>query len=131
MEMKKPGLNFGDVIDRLSILTMKIYFGDEASISEHRHLEQGLRAWNIDGKIVTNVIRLSLMNRLVWEQEHEARKCMKGVDEMTDVELIDQGKINIKVRDFNRKRVEYKNNLNALEKGFKEAKINHRSQGEK
>ena len=81
----------------------------------------------MNGKIVTNAIRLSLMNRLVWEQEHEARKCMKAEREMSQEELVEQGKINVRVRDFNRKRVEYKNELNGVGKGFKEAKLMHRS----
>src|SRR4051812_25410516 len=72
--LKKPTYSLGDLIDKLCILSSKIYFGDEQCISEHRHLEQGLEAYGIDGKIVTNVIRLTLMNRLIWEQEHESRK---------------------------------------------------------
>ena len=124
---RKPTYNLGDLVDKLSILSMKIYFGDESSIAEHRYLEKGLEAWGINGKVVTNAIRLTLMNRLVWEQEHEARKCMKGETEMTGDELIAQGKINIRVRDYNRKRVEYKNVINAVSKGFKESKVQHRS----
>jgi hypothetical protein len=123
----KPNYSLGDVIDKLAILTMKIYFGDESSISEHRYLEKGLEGWGLNGKVITNTIRLTLMNRLVWEEEHEARKCMKSEKDMTERELIKQGKINIRVRDFNRKRVEYKNVLNADHKGFKESKIQHRS----
>ena len=124
---EKPTYNLGDLVDKLSILSMKIYFGDESSIAEHRYLEKGLEAWGINGKIVTNAIRLALMNRLVWEQEHEARKCMKSEAEMTQKELIEQGKINIRVRDYNRKRVEYKNVINEVSKGFKESKVQHRS----
>lgn len=125
---EKPVYNLGDVIDRLSILTMKIYFGDETSIAEHRYLEKGLSGWGIDGKVITNTIRLTFMNRLVWEEEHEARKCMKDVKDMSDEELMQQGRINIRVREFNRKRVEYKNVINLDNKGFRESKVQHRSQ---
>jgi hypothetical protein len=52
---------------------------------------------------------------------------MKGETEMTEKELIEQGKINIRVRDYNRKRVEYKNVINEVSKGFKESKVQHRS----
>ena len=128
MMKERPTYSLGDVIDRLSILTMKVYFGDENSIAEHRYLEQGLSAWGIDGKVITNTIRLTLMNRLVWEEEHEARKCMKDEKDMSSKELIQQGRINIRVRNFNRKRIEYKNLINLDNKGFKESKVQHRSQ---
>ena len=56
--MKKPTMNLGEVIDRLSILTMKVYFGDEQSISEHRHLTQSLSAYGVNGKVMASALRL-------------------------------------------------------------------------
>lgn len=129
--MNKPTYNLGDLIDRLSILTMKIYFGDEQSISEHRYLEQGLEGYGIDGKIITNSIRLALMNRLTWEQEHDSRKDMRDESDLSEEELVRLGRINVRVRNFNRKRIEYKNILNDLQKDgerFKENKVLHRSE---
>ncbi len=121
--MTKPVYNLGDVLDKLSILSMKIYFGDEASISEHRYLEKSLAAFGINGKIVTNVIRLTLMNRMIWELENELRKGLFD----DDSQLKEHGRRAIKIRDFNKKRIEYKNLINDLAKNFKEAKIQHRS----
>jgi len=120
--MKKPTYNLGDLIDRLSILTMKIYFGSEGSISEHRYLEQGLASFGINGKLVTNVMRLQLMNRLIWELENEIRN---GGEDKFGLEEV--GRRAIKIRDLNKKRIEYKNIVSELSKGFKETKINHRS----
>lgn len=117
--MKKPVMSLGDVIDRLSILTMKVHFGDEQSISEHRHLTLSLSAYGIDGKILAVALRLQLMNRLIWEQENAMRRGL------LDHDLPEMGKRAIQIRDFNAKRIEYKNELN--KDGFIEKKIQHRS----
>jgi len=120
--MKKPTYNLGDLVDRLSILTMKIYFGQESAISEHRYLEQALPAFGVNGKMVTNVMRLMLMNRLIWELENEMRN---GGEDRLGLEEV--GRRAIKIRDFNKKRIEYKNIISELSKGFKEVKVQHRS----
>jgi hypothetical protein len=117
--MKKPEMNLGEVIDRLSILTMKVYFGDEQSISEHRHLTQSLEAYGVDGKVLASALRLQLMNRLIWELENEMRRGL------LDHDLPEMGKRAIKIRDFNAKRIEYKNAIN--KDSFQEVKIHHRS----
>lgn len=125
--MAKPTYNLGDILDKLSILTMKIYFGDESSISEHRYLEQSLKAYGINGKIITNSMRLTLMNRMIWELEHEMRRDGREESEMSSEDLAKDGRKARKIRDLNRKRIEYKNNLNDIDKGFREVKIQHRS----
>ena len=126
--MKKPEYNLGDLMDKLSILSMKIYFGDEASISEHRYLEKSLPAFGIDGKITTQIIRLTLMNRMIWELENEMRKNSRDLEEMAQEELAQDGIKARRIRDLNRKRIEYKNILNEISKGFREHKIQHASQ---
>jgi hypothetical protein len=120
--MKKPTYTLGDVMDKLSILSMKIYFGSESSISEHRYLEQALASYGINGKIVTNAMRLMFMNRLIWELENEMRN---GGEDRLGLEEV--GKRAIKIRDFNKKRIEYKNVINEVAKDFKEVKVMHRS----
>ena len=117
--MKKVEMSLGDVVDRLSILTMKVYFGDEQSISEHRHLTQSLQAYGLDGRVVASVLRLQLMNRMIWELENEMRR---GI---FDKDLQEMGKRAIAIRELNRKRIEYKNTIN--KDGFQERKIQHRS----
>lgn len=117
--MQKIQMSLGDVIDRLSILTMKVYFGDEQSISEHRHLTLALESYGVDGKILASALRLQLMNRLIWELENEMRRGL------LDHDLPEMGKRAIKIRDFNAKRIEYKNAIN--KDSFQERKIQHRS----
>ena len=122
--MQKPTYSLGDLIDKLSILTRKIYFGDEDSISEHRYLEQGLAAYDVDGKLITNAMRIMQINAEIWNLEHEIRN--GGESKFTAEEI---GKRAIRIRDLNRKRIDYKNKLTELQKqGFKENKVNHRSE---
>jgi hypothetical protein len=123
--MKKPEapvMGVGEIIDRLSILTRKIYFGEEDAISEHRYLEQGLEAYGIDGKLITNTMRLTQMNIEIWNLENEMRR-----DNDNKMDLKEVGRRAIDIRDHNRKRVNYKTKLNTAYKGFPELKVNHRS----
>lgn len=123
----KTTANVGEMIDKLSILSRKIYFGEENAISEHRHIEKQLDNLSIDGKLVTNTIRLTQQNIEIWLLEHEMRKIAEGSGNMT---LEEVGKRAIKIRDLNRKRIEYKNIINDLVGNmFRETKINHLSGG--
>lgn len=120
-------INAGELIDKLTILSRKIYFGEEVAISEHRHVEQELTKSGLPGKLITNVIRLSTMNGEIWNLEHEMRKCAEGE---ANVALEEVGRRAIKIRDLNRKRIEYKNEINSLMgSNFRETKVNHLSGG--
>lgn len=126
-EADKSIVNVGEVIDKLSILSRKIYFGEENAISEHRHLEKQLDAMGIDGKLVTNTIRITQQNVEIWNLEHEMRKVAEGPGQFTYEEV---GKRAVKIRDLNRKRIEYKNIINdLLGNQFRETKVNHLSGG--
>lgn len=126
-EADKSVVNVGEVIDKLSILSRKIYFGEENAISEHRHLEKQLDAMGIDGKLVTNTIRITQQNVEIWNLEHEMRKVAEGPGQFTYEEV---GKRAVKIRDLNRKRIEYKNIINdLLGNQFRETKVNHLSGG--
>ena len=122
MARKKPEYNLGDLIDRLSILTRKIYFNDDISISEHRYLEKSLEAFGVNGKLITNTIRLSMMNIEIWNLENDIRK---GKEKELGLEEV--GRRAITIRNLNKRRIDYKNNITALDSGFREVKINHRS----
>jgi len=121
-KVNAPTQTLGDVIDRFTILTRKIYFGMEDAISEHRHLEKSLTYWEIDGKLITNVLRLAQMNTEIWNLEHEIRQ--GGEDKFTLEEI---GKRAVKIRDLNKRRIHYKNKINEIAGHFKEYKVNHRS----
>lgn len=124
---RRTAYNIGDLIDRLSILSRKIYFGEEVAISEHRFIEQQLIRAGLPGKLITNTIRLTNMNVEIWNLEHELRKCAEGTAPWP---LEEVGKRAIKIRDLNRKRIEYKNLLNDLcNKAYRETKVNHLSGG--
>lgn len=119
---RKPTMSLGETLDKLTILTRKIAFGDTEAISEHRHLEKALYAWGLNGKIITNTIRLAYMNFEIWNLENSIRRGDVGEFELDEI-----GEKALKIRDFNKKRIEYKNNLNMIDKGFRESKVNHRS----
>lgn len=122
-EVERPQQNLGDVMDKLTILTRKLYFGLEDAVSEHRYLEKGLSAFGISGKLITNVIRLAQMNFEIWNLEHEIRN--GGEDKFTLEEI---GRRALKIRDLNKKRIEYKNKITELTGiDHKEVKINHHS----
>lgn len=127
MEKNKRVENIGDLIDKLSILSRKIYFGEEVAISEHRHIENLLTESDLPGKLITNTIRLTQMNIEIWNLEHEMRKVQEGSGKFTYEEI---GQRAVKIRDLNRKRIEYKNLVNDLcGNMFRETKINHLSGG--
>lgn len=128
-KFEEPTYSLGDIIDKLSILSRKIYFNDEQSISEHRFLERGLAMYGINGKLITNAIRLTQMNIEIWNLEHEMRMSQKKDTEYTQEEYANIGKKAVKIREANKKRIEYKNLLNQLTKqGFQETKIKHASE---
>lgn len=119
--------NIGELVDKLSILSRKIYFGEEVAISEHRYIEQQLTKARLPGKLITNVIRLTQTNIEIWNLEHEMRK---GAEGLSPYPLDEVGRRAIKIRDINRKRIEYKNLINDLVGNlYRETKINHISGG--
>ena len=122
----KPELSLGDAIDRITILTRKIFFGEEDAYKELMYLQSRLRAFGIDGDVLVASIRLAQMNFEVWNLENELRK--GDEDYLNKLGYEEIGKRAIKIRDYNKKRIKYKNDLNHLVGGFTEFKIKHRSQ---
>mgnify|MGYP003594550769 CR=1 FL=1 len=116
-------MSLGDVIDRITILTRKIYFGEEGAYKEFVYLTEGVDklGLRLSGAILACIIRLAMMNFEVWIRENAFRK---GED--MDAEQVK--KMMIEVRHHNSKRLENKNEINRLtEMGFREFKIQHRS----
>lgn len=116
-------MSLGDVVDKLTILARKIYFGEEGAYKEHTYLSEGVDKLDIklSGALLAAIIRIAYMNFEVWNRENLFRR---GED-MT-AEQVKQ--MMIEVRDFNSKRVESKNEINRLTgRGFREFKIRHRS----
>jgi hypothetical protein len=117
-------MSLGDVIDRLTILTRKIFFGEVQAHKEHTSLSEGID--NLDIKLTSEllnaIIWITQMNFEVWNRENAFRR---GED--MDAEAVK--KMMIEVRDMNKRRIEYRNEINRVtDTGFKEFKVNHRSQ---
>lgn len=119
-----PPQSLGDVIDKMTILARKLHFGEEDAYKELDSCIKGLTAVGIPGEFVACVIRLTQMNFEVWNLENEIRR---GGEDKFSLEEI--GRRALKVRDYNRKRIQYKNEINQLSGlGFREFKTQHRSQ---
>ena len=123
-----PHLSFGDVIDQLSIVARKVFFGEEDAIEELNYLIEHLDKMKIDksvkrtGKFIVTIIRLAQVNFEVWERENKFRQ-----GESMPAQKVKQ--MMIEVREFNTKRKKYRNELNRLTQwGFREFKVKHRSQ---
>jgi len=119
-------MSLGDIIDRLTILSRKIFFGEEGAYKEHTYLTEGIDkiSLKLSGALLACIIRLTSMNIEIWNLENEIRNDTE--DRMTNEEV---GKRAKTIRDYNKKRIEYKNEINRLtEKGFREFKCHHRSQ---
>lgn len=128
--MKSPNtgieMSLGDVFDRLTILSRKIYFGEEGAYKEHTYLTEGIDKLGIrlSGALLSAIIRLNQMNIEVWNLENEIRN--DSENKMDNAEIGKRAKM---IRDHNKKRIEYKNEINRLTGGgFREFKIKHRSQ---
>lgn len=117
--------SLGDIIDRMTILTRKIKFGEEAASDELAYLVNNLKlTYGIDGKLVAAIIRVAQANYDIWNLENEIRKGGEG-----NLGLEEIGRRALEIRDLNKKRIKYKNEISTVTgKGFVEYKIQHRSQ---
>ena len=116
-------MSLGDIIDRVSILARKIYFGEQGAYKEFVYLTEGIDklGLKLSGAMLAAVMGIAQMNFEVWIRENGFRR-----GEEMPAEAVK--KMMIEVRDCNSKRIEYKNEINRLsEMGFREFKIQHRS----
>lgn len=117
-------LPLGDAIDRITILTRKIAFGEEGAYKEHTYLTEAINKLDIklSGSILAAIIRIAFANFEVWNRENAFRR-----GEELPAEVVKE--MMIEVREFNKKRIEAKNEINRItEMGFREFKVKHRSQ---
>ena len=125
---KRTNIDMGlaDVFDRITILSLKIANGDECAYKEHTYLCEGIDKLGIrlTGALGAAVIRLAQDNLNIWFLENSIRNDTEN--KMDNAEIGRRAKL---IRDFNKKRIEHKNEINRLtEMGFREFKICHRSQ---
>lgn len=119
-------MSLGDVVDRITILSRKIFFGEEGAYKEHTYLTEGIDKLGIKltGSLLATIIRINQMNIEIWNLENSIRNDTE--DKMDNAEVGRRAKL---IRDYNKKRIEYKNEVNRItEMGFREFKTKHRSQ---
>lgn len=117
-------MSLGDAMDRLSILTRKIAYGEEGAYKEHAYLSDSIDELelNLTGALLAQVMRICYNNFEVWNRENRFRRG-------EDIPAEEVKQMMIEVREFNKKRIENKNEINRLtEMGFREFKTQHRSQ---
>lgn len=128
---KLPHQSLGDVVDKITILSRKIFFGEEEAYKEHTYLCESVNklGLKLSGALLASIVRLSQANFEIWNRENELRKASED-DPTAGLSLEEAGRRAIEIRDFNRKRIRHKNEINRLTKlGFREFKVKHRSQG--
>ena len=116
-------MSLGDAIDRVTILTRKIAFGEEGAYKEHTYLCDAIGKLGLpmSGALMAAIIRIAYCNFEVWNRENAFRR---GEDMSAEAVK----KMMIDVRDFNSKRIYEKNEINRMtEMGFREFKVQHRS----
>jgi len=127
MTIQQSVLSIGDMIDKLSILIRKIFFGEESAYEEYCVLIAALDELGYDGEMITACIRVGMMNTEIWNLENMMRRDPRQIEELSVEELADYGRRAIKIRDLNRKRIQAKNSINDLTGGCREVKVNHAS----
>ena len=121
-----PKQSLGDAIDKISILSRKLHFGEDEAYKEFIYLTEALDKLDLklSGALVAATIRLAQTNVDIWNLENEIRK---GGEDKFSIEEV--GHRALEIRDLNRQRVRYKNEINRLTGlGFREFKVRHRSQ---
>jgi hypothetical protein len=121
-----PILSLGDILDRITILIRKVFRGEEDAYKELEYLKNGLNNLGYNGDIILASLRLAHMNWAIWDLENQIRRLG---DPVAKLGLEEIGKRAMKIRDYNKKRINYKNDLNRLSgSSFVEFKTEHRAQ---
>lgn len=100
---------FGELIDKLSIISKKDQFQLPGARQELDTQMKWLNDLGIDAYLILSIIRVTQANNDIWHLEHELRNAKEG-----DIPLDKVGAIAIKVREHNKGRVRYMNELDAL-----------------
>jgi len=100
---------FGELIDKLSIISKKDQFKLEGARQELDNFMTWLNDIGVDAYLILSIIRVTQANNDIWHLEHELRNAKEG-----DIPLDQVGRIAIKVREHNKGRVRYMNELDRL-----------------
>ena len=108
--MRPPfSYTFGELIDKLSIISKKDHHGLQGARQELDTMMKWLNDIGVDAYLILSIIRVTTANMCIWNLEHELRNAKEG-----EIPLDKVGKIAIKVREFNKDRVRYMNELDSL-----------------
>ena len=99
--------SFAELIDKLSITSKKDLYNLKGARDELNLIMQWLKDAGIDAYVLLSIIRITQANADIWNKEHAMRNAKVG--EMPENEI---GRIAEQVREFNKGRVRYMNELN-------------------
>lgn len=117
-------ISIGDIIDRFSICMLK---SKRLQLDLSDEMDQLKSVMEKYQDIEEFVEKLYIINGQIWDLESDIRK---GNEKILGLEEI--GRRALKIRDYNKIRVEIKNNINSkYQEGFIEVKSNHGSEYEK
>jgi hypothetical protein len=117
--MKMP---ISEILDRYSIAILKKERANADNQKEINDLDGEIQSYREINDIIDSYIeKLILINGKIWDLESDIRKGKEG-----ELGLEEVGRRAIKIREFNKVRVSYKNEVVELfGEGYKDIKMNH------
>lgn len=106
VERKPFTYSFSELIDKLSIISRKDVFGLPGARQELDLIMKWLNDAGIEAYVLLSIIRITQANADIWNKEHEMRNAAVG-----EMPLSVVGKIAEQVREHNKTRVRYMNEL--------------------
>lgn len=100
--------SFAELIDKLSIISKKDLYNLPGAREELNTIMKWLSDIGIDAYVLLSIIRITQANADIWNKEHALRNAAVG-----EFPLNVSGTIAEQVREFNKTRVRYMNELNA------------------
>jgi hypothetical protein len=98
--------SFSELIDKLSIVSRKEVYGLEGARQELDLIMKWLNDAGIEAYVLLSIIRITQANADIWNKEHAMRNAAVG-----EMSLSVVGKIAEQVREHNKTRVRYMNEL--------------------
>jgi hypothetical protein len=120
--MKMP---IGEILDRYSIAILKKERASAENQQEIEDLTQEIESYKETHEEFINekIDKLIDINGMIWDLESDIRKGREG-----ELGLEEVGRRAIKIREFNKIRVGYKNDVvEVFGEGYKDIKMNHAS----
>lgn len=114
---------FGELIDRLTIVSKKDLFKLPGANAELNLIMGWLNDLGLNAYLMLSLIRITQANCAIWELEHQIRICD---EQFNDSEIGKRARL---IRNHNKTRIRYKNELDKLSGGKHiEEKIKHLSE---